>query len=809
MMNALAWISRQAGFRFLARRKAACAMAVVTVAVALGANTLAFSVLETVLLSVFGLPEPGRTFVIAPVRELPGRGEVIFADAYPNYELIRQTQRSFEDVACDVQSLSSWDDGEETRPLQSARVSANFFSTLGVQPVLGRAFRASEEGPSPAPVVIIGYSVWQSMMAGDPAVIGRAMILDGTMHTVVGVMPEGFAHPLPTEVLLPFDLPAQQRTSIVGARLLGVYGRLRDGVSRRAAALDAEALTRRALEVSQDNRDFRYTLRTVGQVVLPGADRTVVLIQATTLALTLLAVLNLSSLLMAWGFDRRQEMAVRVALGAGGARIMLMLVTQSLAVVAAGAAGGVALADLALPALRHANVGPELALYLRRLALDWSVLGWSAGIAFASGLAAGAFPALVGKRTAVADTLRSSSRGATLSPAAATWQKAMVLGQTGLTVVILSTAALIGTSLRNLATVPDGFVSAHRVAAHVELNGAAYLGHEQRVEFATRLADQLDAAPELASWGFTSTLPVRDVQWGGRFKIELPDGSLSPEPLLFHVRRVSVGYLNTMGIPLLRGRGIEQHDDASQPDVAVVSRAVAERLWPGEDPIGKPLYRVVGNGRQRAEVVGVVGNVMDGGYAAPPGEAVYLPFAQVPVTSMSIVVVPRGPHAAAVTALRRALRRADPSLAASEAEDLAALVRQANALPRLRTVLLAVFALVALGIVALGSYGLMSQWVASREREFSLRIALGARPERIGTAVLSEALRVAAPGVVVGVVLAWPAGDLVRPFVFGVAAHSTGLSVAVAATTLALVGLASVAPAIRAIRVKVSAALSA
>jgi len=385
----------------------------------------------------------------------------------------------------------------------------------------------------------------------------------------------------------------------------------------------------------------------------------------------------------------------------------------------------------------------------------------------------------------------------------------MVLAQATITVVILYTAGLVGSSLRSLSDVPDGFEPANRVVARVQLTGSAYGSHDARAQFATRLVEALGRAPELASSGFSSTLPVGDPGWGGRFFVELPDGSLSPEPLLLNFRRVSPGYLAAMGIPLLRGRTIEARDDASQPAVAVVSRAAADRLWPGEDPIGKPLYRLVGGGSPTpVEVVGVAGDVMDGGYSAPPGEAVYVPFAQVSVSRMSIVVEPRGDREDALAALRGALRAADPGLAAGNVADLASLVRQANALPRMRTILLVVFAFVALGVVALGSYGLMSQLVASREREFALRIALGARTSGIGVGVLKQAARVAVPGVLLGVVLAWPTGEIVRPFVFGVATHSSVITLVVAVSTLTLVGLATLPPAFRAVRVKVAAHLS-
>src|SRR4051812_7293954 len=215
--------------RFLSNRKALTAIAVITMALALGANTAALSVLKAFLLSSLGVPESDRVVLIAPERVMQGRGNVIFSDAYPNYELLRKTQKAFSDVSVFVQLQASWDDHGEARSLDATRASASFFSTLRVQPTLGRAFSASEEGPSPAPVVLISHRLWTSSFGADRSVLGRTISLNGAAHTVIGVMPEGFAQPLPSDVWLPFDIPALQRTAITGARQLTVYGRLAKG----------------------------------------------------------------------------------------------------------------------------------------------------------------------------------------------------------------------------------------------------------------------------------------------------------------------------------------------------------------------------------------------------------------------------------------------------------------------------------------------------------------------------------------------------------------------------------------------------
>jgi hypothetical protein len=332
--------------------------------------------------------------------------------------------------------------------------------------------------------------------------------------------------------------------------------------------------------------------------------------------------------------------------------------------------------------------------------------------------------------------------------------------------------------------------------------GADYAAHAPRAAFAERLVDAMGREPALARSAFTSTLPVGDGAWGARFFTDLPDASTNQEPLLFHIRRTSASYLDVAGIPLLRGRAFDARDDAESPKVAIVSESLAERLWPGEEAVGKPLFRVIAGGLppERVEVVGVAGDVTDAGAQSPPGETVYVPYAQISVNRMSILVEPREGVPAAVEAVRRALRSADPLLAAGDVTTLASLVRQSNALPRLQTILLVVFGVIAAGIVALGSYGVMSQLVATRQSELTVRLVFGATPRRLGGSVLAQAATVAVPGILLGAFLVRLLEAVLRPFLFGVSAGSPGVGATVGAATLLLVALATLPPAARAMR---------
>jgi putative ABC transport system permease protein len=806
MRHPLRWLAREAGLRFLARRKAACGVAIITMMLALGANTTVFSVVHTFLRASLAIPDPDRVALIAPVRNLPGRGTVVFAEAFPNYEIIRRAQHAFADLTIMSQNVASWDDHGESRPLQLSRVTASFFPTMRVYPIIGRAFSEREEGHSPARVVVLSHALWRSAFGAEPGVIGKTMRVNGEPHIVIGVMPPGFSQPVPTDIWLPFDIPAVQRTAITGARNLTVYGRLAPGQTLESARADAERLTARALEASPaDNRAYRYEVRPLRAVLLDGADSTMLLVQGGALILLLLATLNLASLLLAWGFERRLELAVRQALGAGTARLVRILLLQSLFVVGFGASLGVLVSWLVVHRLQHLNLNPTINFFTTRIDLDSGVLATTAVVAMIAGLAAGVLPAWFTRHIHLAHDLRAGSRSATLSPTALRCQKAMVFVQAGLSVVILAAATLVGVSFHRLSRVPIGFAPRNLVVARVQLLADDYAKPPNRVRFGRDLLENLAREPAVAAAAFTSTLPVGDQLWGGRFFVELPGGGFNPEPMLLHLRRVSPNYLQSIGIPVQQGRQMDAHDDTTGPAVAIVSRALAERLWPGETAVGKRLYRVTVAGAEPEPlaIIGVTGNTMDAGSGVPPGETVYVPWAQVSTSRMSIIIVPRSGEDAAVAALKRALRATDPGVAASDVARLEALVDQANALPQLRTVLLLAFAIVALAMVALGSYGVMSQLVSAREREYALRLVFGAAPRLLGRSVLVQMARLTIPGVIVGSLAVLLLGGALRTFVFGIEPRSIGVLSGVSAGILVITLAATLPSVIRVMRLDV------
>ncbi len=792
-----------ASLRFLARRKAVAAVAILTMACALGVNTSALAVLRAFLFSGLGVPEPDRFVNIASIRDLPGRGPVVFSDAYPNYQLIRDTKKAFGEVGVVLPNVVSWSQGTDVRGLQNARVSASFFKAARVSPILGRPISAEEEGPSPAPVIVISHTLWTSAFSRDSAVVGRVMTIDGVPTTIIGVMPQGFSQPAPTDVWQPFDLPPNQRIIISGGRTLAIFGRIADGVSREAALAEVAEFTRRSQAASPaDNRDYRYRMDTLRDQLLTGADSTVLLIQIAAASLLLLAILNLVSLLVAWGFERHQEMAVRLALGGGRSQIVRLLVAQSALIVGAGLVLGVALAYGMLASVRQLDLGPQLSFFMSQAKVDGAVLLICVPIAIIVAIAVGVLPALVMRLGGLSQALRSSSRSVSHSAGALRLQRGMVVLQASMSVVVLASATVVGLSFRNLAAVPDGFDATNRVVARVILPDAAYGTAAKRAAFADALLAALEREPELMATGLTTTLPVSDVRTGNRFLVPDQNGAITGDPVLLHFRRITPDYPRAIGMTLVQGRLFTARDDSASPKVAIISRALARQYWPNDNPIGKQIHRAGAGGAPAVpfEIVGVVADAMDGGYEAPPGQAVYVPYGQVSGTRISIVAQSRANAATALAAIRRAISAADPLVAPNGMSTLGALVSTANALPQLRAAILLVFAIAAVLIAGLGSYGVMRQLVANRERELSLRLVFGAVPSDVAREVLLQVAKLTVPGVIVGLVGAWMAASVLRTFVFGIDPRSVSVLAAVSAGVLALGTVAAMPSVLRAMR---------
>jgi putative ABC transport system permease protein len=753
------WLDVATAFRFFARRKAAAAAVILTMALALAANTTAFTVLHAFLFGNLAIPDSDRVVVIPTTKDLPGRGRVDFSDAYVNYLLLKQTTHCFTSFAAALPADVNWSDAEDTRRLEGSRISASFFDVMEVRPQIGRPFSPKEEGPHAAPVAIISHQLWRSAFNANPNVLGTVLRLNGVPHTLIGVMPTGFAQPAAggagIDVWLPFDLPEGMWNSVTGARQINTYARLAPGITIAAADKELRTFATRAQEADPMNKDWSWRASRLRDQLLDGSGNVVIFVQSGALVLLLLAICNLGSVLIAWGTEREHETALRFALGATSWRVIRQFIIQSLLLVGVGGVLAVGLTWFALPALKHLNPNPSLAALLRNVQIDWNTIVFAFFTVTVTALVIGILPALLSRSLALESTLRSQSRGGSANPTAVRWQKAMVTFQAGISVLILVCATIAAIGLEKVSRVRRGFEQDGRVCFHIEFPEPAYAKHEQRVGFVRALESNLAKEPALAGYGLTTTLPVGDGQWGGNFVVQLDSGEFTQEPAIFHYRRVSPGYLSAMGIPLVEGRMLSERDQTNSQPVAVVSKALADKYWPNQSPLGRKIKRPIPADSPAIEVVGVVGDVLDAGTAVGPGQTVYVPFEQFSLRRASIVLNGRGSTADTVAAGRRALRLTSSDLAAFGIEKLELLSWQANALPRLQMILFAAFAIVAVGITVLGTYGVMSQLVRIRQKELAIRTALGAPPNKVLGLVLLQNARLAVAGTAAGTLVAW------------------------------------------------------
>jgi predicted permease len=793
-----------ATLRFCNRRRAATAVIVLTLALALAANTAAFAVLKAFLLSSLGVPQPGRLHVITQIL-----GTQNTLDAWPNYLLLRDQARSFDTVAAVLRTDFNWGDGAEVRQVAGARVTANFFRAMRVPPRLGRELAEKEQGPNPAAVVIISHRVWHTAFGGSPDVLDRTMRLNGLPHAVIGVMPEGFSMPPDVDVWVPFDLPPEMWTRIVGGRQLLLFGRLADGTGAAAAQQELKAVGRNIEASNIANKDWSYRSVPVREFFLNGADRTILLVQAGAAVLLLLAATNLSSLLLAWAMERERETAVRLALGAKTRDLARQQAVQGAVLTLAGGTLGLGLAYALLPALRELNPTPTLSFFLQHLRLDPVAAGLMLAVAAALGALTGLVPLWQARRTDLVTALKLESRGGTAARGALRWQKAIVVAQAAITVLVLSAASFAVQGFREAVRKGPGYATEGRGVFRVQLPETAFPDNAKRAAFMRAFAENLAREPELASAGVSNTLPFGDLPTGAALTYETAGGDFTKEPFIFNHRRITVGYPGVMGLPLVRGRHFTAQDDASVPSVALVSQELAGKRWPGADPVGKRFRRTVpGQPPVEITVVGVVGTVRDSGTISPAGETLYVPFVQNTTRKFSVVVQGRGGVESAVAAGVRALRATAPGLAAYDVMTLEKLAWQANATPRLQMVLLTAFAAVAAGVAGLGSYGVMSQLVNNRAREMAVRLAIGDSPAGVWRRVLGQNARLAALGAVLGATAAWSGGSWLQGVVTGVDTKAPWAYLAVLVATVLLTQIASLLPARRAATMDVQRTLS-
>ena len=783
------------GIRSLRKNPGFATVAILTLALGVGASTAMFTLVDSVLLRPLPVHEPER--LVVPLEVVPDRSLQVWTSPL-NFFAWRDGVESFEGLGGGHVQRRNLTGQGRPEELPVLATTANFFTVLGIEPRLGRLYAESEVDD---PVGVVSHRLWQRRFGGDPDVVGRTITLDGESRTVIGVLPPDF---LSLGDRVDVWLPSRFNPESPG-RFMSAVARLRPGATLERAQAEMEAVLRHQQEeYPQWTAGWGVHLAPLHEQVTSEARPSLLVLFGAVTLLLLIACANVASLLLARSAVRQKEMALRVTLGATRPRLVRQTLVESL--VLAGLAGllGLALAawgtrvlvrllpaDLALP--RVAEIG-----------VDGSVLAFALGVSVLTGVLFGVAPALSGSAVRLAETLRETARGTTSGRHS--FRKVLVVAEVALAVVLLVAAGLIGRSLQRMLEVDPGVRIEQVLTMQLTLTGPRYEGPEPKRRFLEALLPRLDALPGTRSVGAEIFLPLTGDKMGHVFFREDRPRPAPGEDLPADVRVVAGDYFRTLDIPLLRGRTFETGDDETAAPVFVVNQELADRFYPGEDPLGKPIAIPWGDdivGR----IVGIVGSVRENGLTEQPSPAIYRAYAQMPFPQVAVVMRAEGEPLTLADAAASVVRELDPDQPIAQVRTMEQVVAETVARPRFNLYLLAGFAGTALLLAAIGLYGIISFSVAQRRQEIALRVALGARRGTVLRQVVGEGMGLMLLGLLLGLGAALLATQVMESLLFGVAATDPATLAATAAFLLAVALLACWLPARRALRVSPMAAL--
>ena len=806
-MDALARDLRFAG-RMLVRDPGFTLLAVLALALGIGATTAIFTVVDAVLLRP--LPYRNSDRLVVALHGPTASGPVSPAD-YLDYH---RSARSFERLSAAQAWGATLGGGERPERLNGLQVSADLFDLLGVPPLAGRTFVQGDDGPGRDRVVVLSHALWQRRFASDTSVIGRAIPLDGEPFVVVGVMPRGFRFApfwqTRAEMWVPLSLA--KRLDDRGGRSLRLFGRLRDGVTVSAAQAEMTGLAAGLARTHPaTNTDLGITVRPLLDKVVSGIRSTLLALLTMVTFVLLIACANVANTLLARASGRQREMAVRTALGARRARLVRQLLTESVLLAFSGAVVGLMFAVWGINWL-IALLPPGSLPRQQEVSLDIRVFGVAAVAALITGLATGLVPAFQLARTSISSAFQDGAKGATEGSGRKYIRSLLVTGEVTLALVLLVGAALMGRTMLKLSAVDPGFRADHLAVATVSLAGTPYASAPARDPMFLRVRDRLASLPGVTAVSAINHLPLAGDTWTLGYTIEGRPVPAPGERSAAVYRIVQPRYFGVMDLPLLAGRDFTSADSASAPHVAIVNKAMADRRWPGESPIGRRIMLPgVSNVQTPITIVGVAANARQSDWTAAPDDEVYLAYAQrageFGLATLTFVLRTSIDPAAVAAVIPREVAELERSVPVTDAGTMSDVVADELWRERLTAQLTGIFAAVALALAAIGVYAVVAYSVARRTREIGVRVALGATRRHVVLLALGEALRPVVVGAVFGLGIALASPRFVQAFLFDVSAIDP-LALAVAVLTLVLVaGCAAWVPARRASRLDPVAAL--
>jgi putative ABC transport system permease protein len=788
----------QYALRSLSKRPSFPVIVMATLALGIGAATAIFSIVEGILIRPLPFHDPDRL-----VYATEFDGERLMTFAWPNYEDYRDRAASYESLAChQINAFTVVGEGMAQR-IDGRLVCAAFFDVLGVRMQMGRNFTAADDQPGAPPVAIISDTFWRIDLGGDPNVIGRTFRTTAMPFTVIGVLPPGFIFSRPEEIFVPFGLSLtadslwHDRGNHFG---LNAIGRLKPGVSVAQAQSEFDRI---AGELRREYPDTNA--RNVGRVVLlrdrlvDDVKDTLVVLMGAVGFLLLLACANVANLLVSRGAARQHELAVRTALGATRWRIVRQLLVESMVLSIGGGLIGVGVAIALLSTL--VALAPEGVPRIEGVAINGASLGFALAAAVACGLVFGAVPALQLAGTGGQQLLARASRSSgAVSPRRS--RRMLMVVEVALALVLLIGCGLMARTMMRLQAVDPGFRSDHLLTARVSLQAPPWDAPAKRVAFFEQVLARVHALPGVESAAVTLSLPIEGSNWGSVFIVR--DKPVPPRPELpsSAIVPVSAGYFRTMGMQLREGREFDERDTATAETVVVVNDAFAKRMWPGESAIGK--YFKQGWPETPSpwrRVVGVVNDVKLNGVDQETPMQVFMPYSQNPSRGVAIVARTSVEPASLGPSLASVVQSLDSETAVTRVQPITQVMSAAVARQRLSTVILAVFAGVAILLAAVGLYGVVSHGVTERTREIGVRMALGAERTSVLRLFVLGGIRLAAAGTVIGLIGAYVLTKWIEALLFEVTPTDPATFVVVASLLLGVAALACYIPARRAARI--------
>ena len=796
--------------RMLTKSPAFAVIAVLTLALGIGANSAIFSVVDTVLLRPLPFKDPDQIVMAWAhyVNDSEGRG----VHSFPDYVDLRDQSQSFSGMAAYTRTAGILAQTEDAQSLEGVAITPEIFDVLGVPPLLGRGFTQEEGKDQGERVIVLTYPLWQRAFGGDSKILGQQITLSARSYTVIGVMPPGWKFPIEDEHLdyvIPLQYLVASALNNRGSHFLSVVGRLKPGVQIRQAEAELSAIARR-LSRQYPDTNMNFTSMAVvtlhSDVVGDVRPALIILLGAVALVL-LIACANVANLLLARAASRSREIAIRTALGASRLRLIRQLLCESLFLAVMGGTAGLLLAWWGVDLLGAA--GPQGLPHIAQIKVNFAVCAFTFVLAIGSTVLFGLIPALQVSRPSLNESLQQGAKGSTGGLHTNRLRAFLVISQISLSLLLLAGAGLLIKSFFNLRATNPGFDSVRLMTMQLTLPRVRYPELDQQIRVHDAIMEKISSIPGVEFAGGVNPLPL-----GGNItNLSLMVSGAAPLPRGNHPGAsyliVKADYFQTMKIPILKGRALTRSDTKDSPLVVMINEAFVRKFFPNRNPIGQQVMIDRGEGKAPpCEVVGVVGNSRHDSLAAPPGPEMYVPFPQDPTRTLDVVVRVASTSLVGLQAnMKRAVHEVDKDLFVPKLEPMTTFLATQLAQPRFNMLLLAVFASVAMILAAIGIYGVIAYNVTQRTREIGIRMALGAQRTQMLGMVLRQSVTLVVVGLAIGFLVALGATRVMATLLYGVGANDSSTYAIVIVLLGTAAFLASYIPARRAMRVDPMVAL--